>query len=41
MLCDDFQGCKPGFLTRICTFNGGHGTAPGEATWMWDFFKQF
>jgi poly(3-hydroxybutyrate) depolymerase len=41
MLCNDFAGCKPGFPTKVCTFNGGHGLPPGSANWMWDFITQF
>jgi poly(3-hydroxybutyrate) depolymerase len=44
MLCDDFAGCKPGYLTRICTFNGGHGLPggwDGASAWMWAFISQF
>lgn len=44
MLCVDFDRCKPGYLTKICTFNGGHGLPggfTGAATWMWDFISQF
>jgi hypothetical protein len=41
MLCVDFAGCRAGYPTRICTFNGGHGTAPGASNWMWEFIKQF
>lgn len=48
-LCYDFQGCKPGYPTKACTFDGGHTNIdddPGmSANWIakesWDFFKQF
>lgn len=44
MLCNDFAGCKPGFPTRVCTFDGGHGLPggfTGAATWMWEFISRF
>jgi len=44
MLCNDFAGCRPGFPTRVCTFNGGHGLPggfTGAAAWMWEFISQF
>ena len=41
MVCVDFGGCKPGYPTKVCTFNGGHGLPPGSASWMWDFITQF
>ena len=44
MLCNDFAGCKAGFPTRVCTFDGGHGLPggfTGAATWMWEFISQF
>ena len=44
MLCNDFAGCKPGFPTRVCTFDGEHGLPggfTGAATWMWEFISQF
>jgi len=41
MVCDDFAACKPGYPTRVCTFDGGHGLPPGSAKWMWDFISQF
>jgi poly(3-hydroxybutyrate) depolymerase len=41
MVCNDFPGCKPGYPTRVCTFNGGHGLPPGSANWMWEFISQF
>jgi hypothetical protein len=48
-LCYDFQGCKAGYPTKACTFDGGHtniDSDPGSnANWIaqesWDFFKQF
>jgi poly(3-hydroxybutyrate) depolymerase len=48
-LCYDFQGCKPGYPTRACTFDGGHTNIdedPGvDMNWIaqesWSFFKQF
>ncbi|MEO6094250.1 MAG: hypothetical protein ABIW76_00765 [Fibrobacteria bacterium] len=39
MVCYDYQGCKAGYPTRICTFNGAHG--PIGATDVWNFAKQF
>lgn len=46
ILCNDFAGCKPGYPTRVCTFNGGHSlpfTSDHAATamWMWEFLSQF
>ncbi|MEO7955125.1 MAG: hypothetical protein ABIW76_00425, partial [Fibrobacteria bacterium] len=41
ILCNDFVGCKPGYPTRVCTFNGGHGLPPGARDWMWSFISQF
>ena len=41
MLCNDFAGCKPGFPTRVCTFNGAHSPPPGDSNWMWAFITQF
>ena len=41
MVCNDFVGCKAGFPTKVCTFNGGHGLPPGSANWMWEFINQF
>lgn len=41
MLCNEFAGCSPGFPTKVCTFNGGHGLPPGSANWMWEFISQF
>ena len=48
-VCYDFQGCKAGFPTKACTFNGGHtnvASDPGSnANWIpeesWKFFMQF
>jgi poly(3-hydroxybutyrate) depolymerase len=48
-VCYDFAGCKPGYPTKICTFNGGHvhsNSDPGSSVnWIakegWDFFMQF
>jgi poly(3-hydroxybutyrate) depolymerase len=48
-ICYDFQGCKPGYPTKACTFDGGHTNIdedPGSnVNWIakesWDFFKQF
>lgn len=52
-ICVDMQGCKPGYPTKICTFNGVHQQAPyddgpGEnmtKSWIppesWKFFTQF
>jgi poly(3-hydroxybutyrate) depolymerase len=39
MVCYDYQGCKAGYPTRICTFNGGHGPIGGSDVWA--FAKQF
>lgn len=46
MLCNDLPGCKAGYPTRICTFNGGHSLPftsdhAATATWMWQFISQF
>ncbi len=46
ILCDDFPGCKPGYPTRVCTFNGLHSLPftkdhPATAKWIWDFLSQF
>jgi poly(3-hydroxybutyrate) depolymerase len=27
-VCYDFQGCKPGYPVKVCTFDGGHMSAP-------------
>lgn len=48
-LCYDFEGCRPGYPVRACTFNGGHVQShsdPGSNTnWIaeesWKFFTQF
>ncbi|MEO6096604.1 MAG: prolyl oligopeptidase family serine peptidase [Fibrobacteria bacterium] len=48
-VCYDFAGCKPGYPTKICTFNGPHthvAMDPGSnVNWIakegWDFFMQF
>lgn len=48
-VCYDFQGCKTGYPTKACTFNGGHtniANDPGSsANWIpqesWKFFTQF
>jgi poly(3-hydroxybutyrate) depolymerase len=48
-LCYDFEGCKTGFPTKACTFDGGHtnvASDPGSnANWIpeesWKFFTQF
>jgi poly(3-hydroxybutyrate) depolymerase len=52
-VCYDFEGCKPGYPVKVCTFDGGHqaaiadgGTADnGLTTWIatesWKFFTQF
>jgi poly(3-hydroxybutyrate) depolymerase len=46
-LCHDFQGCRAGYPTKACTFNGGHTNIANEggqnwiATESWNFFKQF
>jgi poly(3-hydroxybutyrate) depolymerase len=48
-VCYDFQGCKTGFPTKACTFDGGHtniANDPGTKTnWIpeesWKFFNQF
>ncbi len=47
--CVDFTGCKDGYPTKVCTFNGGHtniNSDPGSsANWIpqvsWEFFTQF
>jgi poly(3-hydroxybutyrate) depolymerase len=39
--CYDFEGCKPGYPVKVCTFNGGHGLMPGNADAMWKFITQF
>jgi len=48
-VCYDFQGCKPGYPVKVCTFNGGHSNTnsdPGSnVNWIgvesWKFFMQF
>ncbi len=47
-VCYDFAGCKPGYPTKVCTFDGGHtniANDPGGPNWIpeesWKFFKQF
>jgi poly(3-hydroxybutyrate) depolymerase len=48
-LCYDFDGCRPGYPVKVCTFNGGHvqsNADPGTNTnWIaeesWKFFTQF
>ncbi len=48
-VCYDFQGCRTGFPTKACTFNGGHqaeSSDPGSnVNWIaeesWRFFTQF
>jgi poly(3-hydroxybutyrate) depolymerase len=48
-VCTDFTGCKDGYPTKVCTFNGGHtniNSDPGSsANWIpqesWKFFTQF
>ena len=48
-LCYDFEGCKPGYPVKVCTFNGGHTNTnrdPGSnVNWIgvesWKFFMQF
>lgn len=48
-LCYDFEGCRPGYPVKACTFNGGHvqsNSDPGSNTnWIaqesWKFFTQF
>ncbi len=48
-VCYDFQGCKAGYPTKACTFDGGHtniASDPGSTTnWIpeesWKFFTQF
>jgi poly(3-hydroxybutyrate) depolymerase len=46
-VCYDFAGCKAGFPTKVCTFNGGHTNIANEGgkNWIpeesWKFFKQF
>lgn len=46
-VCYDFVGCKPGYPTKACTFDGGHTNIDDEGgkNWIaqesWNFFKQF
>jgi hypothetical protein len=52
-VCYEFQGCKPGFPVKVCTFDGVHqasvadgGTQNnGLTSWIppdsWKFFTQF
>ncbi|HEX2673656.1 MAG TPA: hypothetical protein VHM25_22410 [Polyangiaceae bacterium] len=46
-VCYDFMGCKAGYPTKVCTFNGGHTNIANEGgkNWIpeesWQFFKQF
>jgi poly(3-hydroxybutyrate) depolymerase len=48
-VCYDFEGCKPGYPVKVCTFNGGHSNTnsdPGSnVNWIgvesWKFFMQF
>lgn len=52
-VCYDFQGCKPGYPVKMCTFDGVHQAAPldgasgdnGLTSWIptasWQFFTQF
>jgi hypothetical protein len=52
-VCYDFQGCKPGYPVKVCTFDGNHQAAPydggsgdnGLTSWIptesWKFFSQF
>ena len=48
-VCYDFAGCKPGYPTKVCTFNGPHthmNTDPGSnVNWIakegWNFLMQF
>ncbi|MEO7956616.1 MAG: hypothetical protein ABIW76_08010, partial [Fibrobacteria bacterium] len=48
-VCYDFAGCKPGYPTKVCTFNGPHthmARDPGSnENWIakegWDFLMQF
>jgi poly(3-hydroxybutyrate) depolymerase len=46
--CYDFTGCKAGYPTKVCTFDGGHTNIDADAgtqNWIpeesWKFFKQF
>jgi poly(3-hydroxybutyrate) depolymerase len=48
-LCYDFEGCKPGYPVKACTFNGGHDQSNSDPSsntnWIaeesWKFFTQF
>ncbi|HEX2870005.1 MAG TPA: prolyl oligopeptidase family serine peptidase [Polyangiaceae bacterium] len=46
-VCYDFAGCKAGYPTKVCTFNGGHTNIANEGgtNWIpqesWKFFTQF
>jgi poly(3-hydroxybutyrate) depolymerase len=46
-LCVDFAGCKDGYPTKVCTFNGGHTDTANEGggNWIyseaWKFFTSF
>ena len=46
-VCYDFTGCKAGFPTKVCTFDGPHTNIANEGgkNWIpeesWKFFKQF
>lgn len=46
-VCYDFVGCKAGYPTKACTFDGGHTNIDDEGgkNWIaeesWKFFKQF
>jgi hypothetical protein len=46
-LCVDFTGCKAGYPTKICTFNGPHTDVSTESgtNWIpteaWKFITQF
>jgi poly(3-hydroxybutyrate) depolymerase len=46
-VCYDFMGCKAGYPTKVCTFNGDHTNINNEGgtNWIpvesWKFFTQF
>jgi len=46
-VCYDYAGCKAGYPTKVCTFDGGHTNIDSEGgkNWIpeesWKFFKQF
>jgi len=40
-VCYDFQGCKPEYPVRVCTFNGGHQLMSGTERELWKFMTQF